>query len=100
MCDLRAAETVGPKADVWALGVSLYKLVFLRDLFGMQGEERLGVRALDMIQGGRGVASSRYDTGGRGVSLYKLVFLRDLFGMQGEERLGVRTRRGWGWGRG
>mmetsp|Transcript_24478 Transcript_24478/g.74701 ORF Transcript_24478/g.74701 Transcript_24478/m.74701 type:complete len:829 (+) Transcript_24478:487-2973(+) len=47
MNDLRSIEEVGPKVDVWALGVSLFKLVFLRDLFGMAGEERLGVLNFD-----------------------------------------------------
>jgi hypothetical protein len=47
MCDLRRGETVGIAADVWALGVSLYKLLFLRDLFGAAGEERLGILNFD-----------------------------------------------------
>ena len=47
MCDLRRGETIGPAADVWALGVCLYKLLYLRDLFGVAGEERLGVLNLD-----------------------------------------------------
>ena len=42
MCDLRRGETISIGVDVWALGVSLYKLLFLRDLFGTPGEERLG----------------------------------------------------------
>ena len=42
MCDVRRGETIGVGVDVWALGVSLYKLLFLRDLFGVPGEERLG----------------------------------------------------------
>ena len=40
MCDLRRGQTVGVAADVWALGVTLYKLLYLRDLFGTPGEER------------------------------------------------------------
>ena len=39
-----AWQHVGVAVDVWALGVSLYELLFLRDLFGTPGEERLGVR--------------------------------------------------------
>lgn len=42
MCDVRRGEPVGIAADVWALGITLYKLLFLRDLFGVPGEERLG----------------------------------------------------------
>ena len=47
MCDLRRGEPVGVAADVWALGVSLYKLLFLQDLFGTPGEERLGILNFD-----------------------------------------------------
>ena len=47
MCDLRRGETIGIGVDVWALGVSLYKLLFLRDLFGTPGEERLGTLNFD-----------------------------------------------------
>lgn len=47
MCDLRRGETLGVAVDVWALGVSLYKLLFLRDLFGTPGEERLGILNFD-----------------------------------------------------
>ena len=43
MCDVRRGEPVGPKVDVWALGVSLYKMLHLKDLFGVAGEERLAV---------------------------------------------------------
>ena len=43
MCDVRRGEPVGPKMDVWALGVSLYKMLHLKDLFGVAGEERLAV---------------------------------------------------------
>ena len=47
MCDLRRGEHVGVAVDVWALGVSLYKLLFLQDLFGTPGEERLGTLNFD-----------------------------------------------------
>ena len=47
MNDLRRGETVGVGVDVWALGVSLYKLLFMRDLFGTPGEERLGILNFD-----------------------------------------------------
>ena len=40
-CDVRRGEIIGVGVDVWALGVSLYKLLFLRDLCGTPGEERL-----------------------------------------------------------
>ena len=43
MCDVRRGELVGPKCDVWALGVSLFKMTRLRDLFGVAGEERLAI---------------------------------------------------------
>ena len=43
MCDPRRGETIGIAADVWALGVSLYKMLYLRDLFGTAGEERLAI---------------------------------------------------------
>lgn len=36
-----------PRAQVWALGVSLYKCLFLRDLFGTAGEEKLAILNFD-----------------------------------------------------
>ena len=47
MNDLRRGEPVGVAVDVWALGVALYKALFLQDLFGTPGEERLGVLNFD-----------------------------------------------------
>ena len=47
MCDPRRGELIGTPVDVWALGVSLYKLLFLRDLFGTAGEERLAILNFD-----------------------------------------------------
>ena len=43
MCDVRRGEPVGVKVDVWALGVSLYKMLHLQDLFGVAGEEKLAI---------------------------------------------------------
>ena len=43
MCDVRRGEPVGVKVDVWALGVSLYKMLHLKDLFGVAGEEKLAI---------------------------------------------------------
>ena len=40
MCDLRRGVCCGVAVDVWALGVALYKMLFLRDLFGIAGEAR------------------------------------------------------------
>ena len=34
--------------DVWALGVCLYKILFLQDLFGVPGEEKLAVLNFDV----------------------------------------------------
>lgn len=47
MCDPRRGEAISIAVDVWALGVALYKVLFLCDLFGTVGEERLalGLRA-------------------------------------------------------
>ena len=38
MCDLRRGDELGPKVDVWALGVTLFKMLHLKDLFGVAGE--------------------------------------------------------------
>ena len=38
MCDVRRGEEIGTGVDVWALGVTLYKCLFLKDLFGTPGK--------------------------------------------------------------
>eukprot|EP00965_Chrysotila_dentata_P039875 1324633-Pleurochrysis_carterae.AAC.1 len=47
MCDLYAGLPICEAVDVWALGVCLYKMIFLRDLFGVAGEERLAILNFD-----------------------------------------------------
>ena len=46
MCDLYTGEPLDQRVDIWAVGVTLYKLLFLRDLLP-PGEEKLGILNFD-----------------------------------------------------